>query len=218
MSFFLRKDTRRDTVRADQSFVLPITGGPNFPPNIEEAVGGGLLYNNITQIPYYNDGTQWLPLIGGGGGSTVNSYALIKSGSLAVPNATDTIIVFLDNTPLPYHDETGSWNIATGKYTAGLSQSLMVSANITWTENISTVGRRFLQIIYKPFAGLAVVAKEAVTQPDPDVSIKTTQEATMIMKLAVGDQVWVQVSQTSGIGVAITGGNETSLSGFETFA
>jgi len=216
MSFYIRKDTRRDNIKADQSFVLPITGGPNFPLNIEEAIGGGLLYNNVTKLPYYNDGTQWLPLLGGSG-STVNSYALIKDTDQNVQTSTPTILTSWDSTPLPYHDETGSWNLATGVYTAAIAQSLMVSANITWAENISTIGRRFVQIIYKPSAGLPVVAKEAVTQPDPDVSIKTTQEATMIMKLSVGDKVWVQVIQTSGIQVSISGGNETSLSGFETF-
>jgi hypothetical protein len=217
MSFFIRKDTRRDNIRADQSFTLPITGGPLFPPNVQEVIGGGLLYNNVTKLPYYNDGTEWLPLGGGGGGSTVNSYALIKDGDLAVPDgATDTILNILDSTPVPYHDDTGSWNLISGVYTATVAQSLMVAANITWVEGISTVGRRFIQIMYKPSAGIASVAKEAVTQPDPDISIKTTQEATMIMKLEIGDQVWVQVTQTSGIQVSIAGGRETSLSGFET--
>lgn len=216
-SFFIRKDTRRDNIRADQTLVLPITGGPNFPPNIEEAIGGGLLYNNVTQLVYYNDGTQWLPLTGGGGGSTIRSYALIKDGTQNVPNDTDTIMTFFDASPLPYHDGTGSWNLATGVYTAGLAQSLMVAVNISWVESISTVGRRYVQIIYKPSAGAPVVVKEAVTQTDPDIAIKTTQEATMILKLAQGDQVWVQVKQTSGTTVSISGGNETSLSGFESF-
>ena len=122
-----------------------------------------------------------------------------------------------DSSPLPYHDQTLSWNLSSGVYTAGLPQSLTVGANITWEPNASTVGRRFLQIIYKPSAGSPVIAKEAVTQPDPDVAIKTTQEATITLRLATNDQVWVQVSQTSGITVPITGGNETSLSGFESY-
>ncbi len=212
-SFRIRKDTRRDDIRADQSFTLPITGGPNFPLNVQEGIGGGLLYNNVTQLPYYNDGTQWLPL-GGGGGSSVSPYALIKDGDMNVPTSTDTIITTWDSTPLPYNDDTGLWNLATGVYTADDDQSLMVAANITWAENYSTIGRRFLQIIYKPSAGAPVIVKEAVTQPDPNVAIKTTQEATLVMKLTTGDQVWVQVSQTSGVTIPITGGNETSLSGF----
>jgi len=216
MSFYIRKDTRRDTVKADQSFVLPITGGPNFPPNIEQTIGGGLLYNNITKLPYYNDGTQWIPLTGGTG-STVNSYALIKNGDQNITSASTTILTAWNSTPSPYHDETNSWNLGTGIYTAGVPQSLMVSANITWAGNFSTIGRRFVQIIYKPFAGAPIIAKEAVTQPDPDISIKSTQEATMVMKLSIGDQVWVQVVQTSGITIPISGGNETSISGFETF-
>ncbi len=215
-SFFIRKDTRRDNIRADQTFTLPITGGPTLPPNTQEAIGGGLLYNNITQLPYYNDGTQWLPLTGGTPGSIVKTYCLVKDGDLSIPTATDIILTTWDTTPIPYHDQTLSWDLSTGVFTAASSTSLMIAANITWNPDVSTVGRRFLQIIYKPSAGAPVVAKEAVTQPDPDVSIKTTQEATIVLKLAAGDQAWVVVRQTSGFTIAVTGDNETSLSGFST--
>lgn len=216
MSFYIIKDTKRDNIRATRSFVLPMTGGPSFPPNSEEAIGGGLLYDNITKLPFYNNGQQWLPLTGGSG-STVNAYALVKNGDQIIAPSVDTIISSWNSSPSPYHDQTSSWNLSTGVYTANIPQSLMVSANITWGQNFTTIGRRFLQIIYKPAAGSPVIAKEAVTQPDPNVDIKTTQEATMVMKLSAGDQVWVQVIQTSNTSISIAGGNETSLSGFQTF-
>lgn len=216
-SFRIRKDTRREDLRADQAFTLPITGTASLPSfNIQETIGGGLLYNNITKLVYYNDGTQWLPLTGGTG-SNIKTYCLIKDLDLNVLTDTDTILTSWDASPLPYHDQTGTWNLSTGVYTAGMAQSLMVAANITWAADASTIGRRYLQIIYKPSAGSPTVAKEAVTQPDPDVEIKSTQEATITLRLATGDQVWVQVRQTSGMTIPISGGNETSLSGIQAY-
>ena len=173
------------------------------------------MYNNVTQLPYYNDGTQWLPFGGGGGGSTVLTYSLIKDDDTDIPTDTDTILPAWDSTPTPYHDDTGSWDLTTGVYTATQAQSVMVTANISWAPNVSTIGQRFLQIIYKPAAGIAMVAKEASTQPDPNVAHTTTQEATIVMHLAVGDQTWVVVSQSSGVTIPISGGNETTLAGLQ---
>jgi hypothetical protein len=148
----------------------------------------------------------------------VNSYGLVKNGAMAIPDSADTILTTFSSTPTPpYHDQTGSWNLATGVYTASRAQYLMVSADITWVEGISTVGVRVLQIIYKPAIGAPVVAKESITQPNPDRDIQTPQEATIILKLETGDEAWVQVNQTSGISASIYGGNQTCIAGFEAF-
>lgn len=221
MSFFIRKDTKRDYVKADKVFILPVIPGPDLPKNEISGVGGGLLYNNQNKLPYYNDGTQWLPFgSGGGGSSTIKTYSIKVSNSgdpVPIPDSAYTIIEPWTSTPSPpWHDDTSSWNLLTGIYTAGSSQSLMIAANITWTPGpSSTIGIRRLQIIYKPLVGIPDVAKEAVTQPDPDQNIATTQEASIILKLTTGDQAWVQVFQDSGVGQSISEGTESTITGFQ---
>jgi hypothetical protein len=215
MSFYVHKDIRRDNIRADQTFTLPIMVGSAFPPNIQESIGGGLLYNNNTKTPYYNDGTQWLPLGGGGPGGNVDTYCLLKDGDISIPDGVVTILTLWDSTTVPYHDQTSQWDISTGVYTAIQAQFLMITANISWSPNESTIGTRTLQIIYKPAAGVPMVAKSSITQPNPDIAIQTPQDATATLRLAPGDQAWLRVSQNSGALLSIMGGAETVITGFE---
>lgn len=221
MSFFIRKDTRRDTIKADKALVMPIVPGNVFPPNIEEAIGGGLIYNSTTKLPYYNDGTQWLPFGSGGGGGNVQTYSLRlydpeSENPIPIPDNTDTILAPWGSTPVPWHDNTSSWNTTTGIYTASTPSSLMIAANVTWqTSPSSTLGIRHLQIMYKTPSDPPVVIKEAVTQPDPDEDIATTQEATIVLKLNTGDQAWIQLRQDSGLEQYITQGIETTIAGFK---
>jgi hypothetical protein len=213
MSFRVIKDVRVDTIRADQSTILPIIEGPTLPFNLINGTGGGLLYNKSTRFVYYNNGSQWLPLSGGGGGGNSQTYSMIKNGALNIPTSTPTILTNWSLAPIPYHDDTGSWNPGTGVFNAAIPETLGIDACITWAANFSTYGKRTLEIIYKPSAGVPVVAKSAITQPDPNVAIETTQEACIVLKLNAGDQAWVQVTQDSGVTIPVVAGTGTSLCG-----
>ncbi len=94
----------------------------------------------------------------------------------------------------------------------------MITADISWDPNYSNVGSRVVRIVYKPLVGAPVVAKETITQCDPDVSIATTQEASIVLGMSIGDQAWVVVRQDSPVTIRISMGNNTSLSGLQSIA
>jgi hypothetical protein len=100
-----------------------------------------------------------------------------------------------------------------GIYTATEAQTLSIDTDISWKGGVSNLGQRTLQIIYKPFAGLPLVAKEAITQAEPDTQSETCQAACIFLQLQVGDQAWVQVFHTAPMNLIISGGNHTSVCG-----
>ena len=215
-SFRIFKDVPDvDYLRALGQMVVPMIN-PLTAENVLSGVGGGIAYNAQSQQLLYNNGSSWIPLANAGTGSQSDSYALILSNSqniLPFPNPPTVLTGWTSTPSPPYHDNTTSWNLVTGVYTATVPQTFSVEAFIAWSANVSNIGKRTLQIIYKPFLGAPMIAKEVTTQAEPDTTSETPQSAAIFLSLNAGDQVWVEVTQTSAVTLTIAGGNHTSLSG-----
>jgi len=153
----------------------------------------------INQFP-----VTWRPIGGGGGGGsgTVLDYSLHRTAIQPVPSSTE-VVLNTYSVVLPYFDNTGCWNTATGIYTADTPHSLTIIADIAWTAGINNQGSRHLRIYYKPFAGLEQIIKEDITQANPSQFEPTPQHATIGAYMSPGDQVYVKVFQDSGVGLSI---------------
>lgn len=218
-SFRIYRDQKFDNISVTKYNVLPIISSVTPPPNMVSGTGGAIAYDYVTKRVYYNNGSMWLPLQPGGvlppGGSA--SYSIIKIGDQVVTPLTDTIVAGWTIAPSPpYHDNTGpSWNLATGVFTAAGAQTLFIDVDLSWKANVSNLGSRRLQIIYKPFAGAAIVAKDVSTQADPNTAVETTQEASTVLVLLPGDQAWITVYHDAPVNLVVAGGNHTSLCGIQ---
>lgn len=211
--FRIYKDQKLDTlsVRTDEG--LPVIRSDSFRAPIQ----GGILYEPISKQIFYADGTQWIPLTpGGGGGGNSTSYSLIKSGEQTILPLTTSILTNFSITPNPpYHDLTGGWNIATGVYTATASETVFFDVDLSWKSGVSNLGNRTLRIIYKPVAAPAIIAKEDITQADPNTNVKTTQQACIFLKMEPGDKAWLEVFHTSNVNLIVATGNPTSVTGLK---
>lgn len=208
--FKIYKDQKLDTLRARTDEEIPVIPIPAF----RTPLTGGILYEPTTQRIYYATGTQWIPINPGGGSGNAVSYSLIKLGEQVILPLTTTTITGWSIAPSPpYHDNTGEWNLVTGVYTAALPSSVSFDVDLSWKAGISNIGNRTLRIIYKPFAGLPLVAKEAITQADPNTNVETTQEAGTFLEMEAGDEAWVEVFHNSNVNLVVTTGNSTTVSG-----
>jgi len=208
--FKIYKDQKLDTLRARTDEEIPVIPIPAF----RTPFAGGVLYEPTTQRIYYATGTQWIPINPGGGSGNAVSYSLIKTGEQIILPLTMTIITGWAIAPSPpYHDNTGEWNLVTGVYTAVVASTVSFDVDLSWKAGISNIGNRTLRIIYKPFAGLPLVAKEAITQADPNTNVETTQEAGTFLEMGAGDEAWVEVFHNSNVNLVVTTGNSTTVSG-----
>jgi hypothetical protein len=207
------KDIKTDSTTTKEKHLLPYMDSTDPPPNLVNGIGGGIAYDKVTKRIYYNNGTLWLPIASGLPGAAF-SYSFIKDGDQTIVSATPSIVTTWTASPSPpYHDDTTSWNLATGVYTATVPISLSLDVSVSWKEGVSNLGERTLRIVYKPAADVAMTAKEVNTQADPDVDIDTTQEASMTLKMETGDQAWIEVEHTAPINLVIKGGIYTSING-----
>lgn len=211
--FRIYKDSKLDTLAVRTDEELPVIRSDSFRTPIE----GGILYEPTTQRIYYADGTQWIPITPGGGGpGNATSYSLIKNTEQIIPPLVTTILTnFLVTPDPPYHDLTGGWNIVSGVYTATVNEAVEFDVDLSWKAGISNIGNRTLRIIYKPFAGAPVIAKQAVTQADPNTNVETTQEAGTFLKMMPGDQAWIEVFHNSNVNLIVSSGSSTSVSGIK---
>lgn len=144
------------------------------------------------------------------------SFSLLKDINQVILPGVNTILTNWAVVPSPpYHDNTGNWNALTGIYTATTNITLTIDVTMSWLGGISNLGNRVLRIIYQPFAGLPMVAKEAVTQADANTAVATTQEATICLLMDVGDEAWIEVSHSAPVNLTVASGNVTTTSGIE---
>lgn len=210
--FKIYKDSRYDTVDSTRFTQISVTPFNRF----EYPEKGGLLYEPITEQIFYADGTQWLPLMSGGGGGTSVSYSIVKSGEQSIPPMADTIVNPWTVLPSPpYHDNTLNWDLGAGVYTATALSTVSFNVNISWKGGISNLGDRTVKVIYKPSLGLPYVAKEATTQADPSTMVDTTQEINATLEMEDGDEAWIEVSHDCNIPLILRQGNTTSVCGIE---
>jgi hypothetical protein len=214
-SIRVMRDIRPDTTQTLSQQTVPSIKSTSLPPNLIAQTGSGIAYDVITKRIYYNNGLTWLPLaVAGGGAGGVFSYSFIKNLTQTIPSSTPTILTNWTFAPSPpNHDNTGDWNVLTGIFTADAMLTLLIDANITWSGGITNQGMRTIQIVYKPSAGIPIVAKTMNCQGEPDTAIDTAQEASIALEMSLGDQAWVQVIHTAGVSLTISGGNTTSLCG-----
>ncbi|HMP28192.1 MAG TPA: hypothetical protein PKD85_01245 [Saprospiraceae bacterium] len=232
----------KDIYYADGTQWLPLSGisgtvtsitsgvGLNSTPNPITTIGTIDLANtavtpgvygsggNIPQITVDQQGRLTsainIPIASSPGAST--TFSLLKSGTQSIPPMVNTIInnwVISPNPP--YHDNTGKWNLLTGVYTANMALTIYITISLSWLEGISNLGNRAVRIIYKPSVGAPLVAKESVTQADPNTDIATTQETGIALSMNTGDQTWVEVNHTAAVNLTLGAGNTTTISGIE---
>lgn len=207
-------DSYPDTLVVKTNSVLPIIDSTHLPPNLINGLGGGIAYDKTSKSVYYNDGTIWKPIASSSPPSTVEDYSLIKSGNQTILPLTPTIINSFAITPNPpYFDNTGDWDITTGIFTASQPITLKIEAYIAWKAGVSNLGNRTLQIVFKPSAGLPIIAKESTTQADPNTNVETTQDAGIAFELNIGDECWVQVVHDAPVNLVIASGTHTTIYG-----
>ena len=77
------------------------------------------------------------------------------------------------------------------------------------------MGDRTLRIRYFNSGTVATeTVKESITQADPDISVETTQEANINLRINTGDMVFLEVEHNAPVPLTICTGNHTSVSGF----
>lgn len=206
-----------DTTQAYSQNILPVINSTSLPPNLIPQLGAGLAYDSVTKRVYYNNGQIWIPLAPAGSlPGSVFSYAFIKDGAKTIPPNTPTVVDLWTLVPSPpNHDNTAGWNLTTGVYTASTAQTISLNVDLSWAANISNLGFRMLQIMYQPFAGVPIVAREASTQADPAIAVETTQETSTFLEMNPGDQAWIQVMHNAPLNLVLSSGNKNAISGIK---
>jgi hypothetical protein len=200
--------------RATHHHGLPYINSLDLPPGFIAGVGGGMAWDVTTKRPYHSDGFTWFP-IGGGAPGTVTSYSQIKDGSQIVPSKTPVILADWDISTSPAYHTIPEWNLTTGIYTAGETETVSIQANISWAGGVSNLGNRILRIQFFDFGtATTMTIKEAITQADPNLKVDTTQEAAIHISMQAGDRIFVEVEHNAPIPLTICDGDCTSLSGF----
>jgi hypothetical protein len=213
-SFRFINDLKVNALSVFETQILPNINSTDPPSSIYP--GGGIGYDLVTHRVYYDNGTVWTPLQPAGSTpSTIYTYCLQKNGDALIPQNLATRLALWTTTPdPPFHDTTAGWDLTAGIYTANSAQSLTISASISWKSGYSNQGYRYLYIYYQPSLGIAQTIGQVVAQPNASLTTDTTQTLAMNLALNTGDQVWVEVYQTSAQGVYIEGGVNTTISGF----
>lgn len=209
------KDTKVDTSQSSIQQLLPVINSGSFPPNSIPGTGSAIAYDGISKRIYYNTGTAWIALANSGSSTGgVFSYAFIKDAAQVIVPSTPTIVTDWTLTPSPpNHDNTGDWNLTTGVYTADAPQTLSLNVDLSWMAGVSNQGDRTVQIIYQPFAGSPIVAREVTTQGEPDMNVNTPQETSTFLQMSIGDQAWITVSHTAPVNLILDAGNRNGISG-----
>lgn len=141
---------------------------------------------------------------------TTNSVTSAVPG-YGVPN-TGYKIVTDWTTTAPFVAST-NWNNATGVYTAVAAGKFKVSAQVSWKETFKNQGARVLRIMHETSLGAKTIMVETVTNPSPNKSVNTVQNASTGITMAVGDKIYLEVSQTSGVVKEVEGGATLGSSG-----
>ena len=195
---------RAADVKASDSLSIPKINSNMLPI---KGVAGQIAYDTVTRrtwecVENPPGVTTWRPIsIGGGSGSTTD-FSLKKSGTQNIPSGVETIITSFSTTS-PYFDITFSWNIISGVFTALVAQSMILDVDMTWAAGISNQGERSIRVYYKPFAGAEQLVKDSSTQASPSNSSPTTQDASVGIFLAAGDQVYVKALHNAGVSLTI---------------
>lgn len=178
-------------------------------------------YGDATHIPQYTVDQQGrltfstnIPISSSTG--TSKTFSLIKSGNQIVLPNVFTILTGWSIAPNPpYHDNTTNWALVGGIFTATGNVALIINVDISWLGGVSNLGNRTLRVIYQPFLGVPFVAKEAITQADPNTAVDTTQEACTCLLMSAGDEAWIEVRHTAPVNLTVSAGNTTTISGSE---
>lgn len=207
----VKRDFTFDSVRANVALYLPQYPLTTLPPSF--AGDGALAYNTETQSPYYFSGSGWQPFVGVAG-NTTNAFSFTKAAVQSIPVSVDTIIDgWLLPTDLPYRVTVG-WDLTQGVYTAPIDQLFTISAQVSWTSDITNTGSRTLRVVYfDSITSMPSAVKENTIQPHPDAAIVNDQSINMSLHLRAGDKVWISVEQTSDSLLSIDDGEHTTISG-----
>lgn len=203
---------------------------------------GAMGYDYDTNILYYNSNGTWVNVAQGitgpvgpmgpmghtgptgpmgpmgptgpAGTGYVQTFGVIKNGDQTIPPGVWTPLTHFIATPSPPYNTLPQWDLISGIYTAAQPEMLKLDVDISWKAGFTTQGLRSIRVQYLPTGSIVPVEiKIADTQCDASKYIPTTQEVDMGMKLAEGDQIWLEVKQTSPIAVPIEGGTATSFCG-----
>ena len=211
----LSRDMVSDTAVATETQYLPVINSNSLPPNTLPGVGSAIAYDKITKRVYYNNGIVWVPLaVSSSSTGASYSYSFIKNGSKTIaPNVVTIVDGWTILPSPPYHDNTSDWNLISGVYTASADQTLSLNLDIAWEGGVSNLGFRTVQIIYKPSAGVPMIAKSSSTQADAATNVDTTQETSTILKMFAGDQTWIEVVHSAPVSLTLSSGITNSISG-----
>jgi hypothetical protein len=211
------KNIVADTTMTTETQYLPIINSNSLPPNTLPGVGSAIAYDKTTKRVYYNNGIIWVPLaVSSSSTGASYSYSFIKNGSKVIAPGVITIVADWTILPTPpYHDNTSDWNLISGIYTASVDQTVSFNLDIAWEGGISNLGFRTVQVIYKPSAGVPMIAKSSSTQADPATNVDTTQETSTILKMFAGDQAWIEVVHSAPVNLTLSSGITNSISGIK---
>lgn len=143
------------------------------------------------------------------------AFSFIKLGDQTVnPGTMDVISNWTGVPSPPYHDDTGSWNFLTGRFTALEDGNLLLCCNVAWKQGVSNLGTRLVQIFYTPIStGVTVLVKQSARQANPNANVQSDQDVSTAIKMFVGDYVELRISHTASIPLIISGGKDTGLCG-----
>lgn len=214
--FKIEKDSVHiEDFRVSNRHQLPAILSNEQPPGHLPGVGGGIAYDLVTKRPYYSDGYTWLPVGANVLTGTVGSYSFLKDGVQPVPINTEVTISPWEIISADVYHSLPGWNLTTGIYTASVEEVLTLEVNISWSAGVSNLGNRILKIQrMKSGSGIWDTIKESVTQADPDLSVKTTQECQIHAKIFTGDSIRIMVAHGAPVPIFIAKGLCTSVSGF----
>lgn len=153
--------------------------------------------NNVTPGYYYNSGTTaspfWTSL---DNGSTPTYIYAKKSTTQSIPSGITTTITDWSNfTTL----NSSEWNATTGVFTATKPGYYFVSGGISYSQNSSSIGIEFNAQLIKYTGGTEnYFATTWFFSPTTSTIYKPTGNASGIVQLNIGDQVYMKTYQNSG--------------------
>ena len=204
-------------ISVSNQFSIPFINSTNLPPPFFKNAGGGLAYDVVTKTPWYSDGITWHPITPVLPTGNVHSYSFIAglANQTILPSVDTTLIGWSTAGPPAVYSTLVQWNLATGIYTATQSETLYISACISWAAGVSNLGNRSLRIEYQAAgSGIWQIAAESGKQGEPSTNVETPQTCDMNLLMSVGDQARVTVFHNAPVNLQIAGTNHTGLSGF----
>lgn len=212
-SSLIKNDTVNQ-IQVSQQFKLPFISSTKLPPSFLSPSGGGLAYDVVSKTVWYCNGQVWQPVAASLPPGNAESFSFILGMNLGIFPNSDIALTGWSIAGSPAYSSIAQWNLGTGVYTATGNEYLYISVSVEWLAGISNLGTRYIRIEYRPSGGgpWNIVAESKI-QASPDQNIATTQTSELSLQLSPGDQARVTVFHNAPLGLQISGGVNTYLSG-----